>query len=48
MTHSEDIKRIQTPRKETVEFLNARIEAMSKRIEYLEATIEVELLNKEQ
>ena len=46
MTHSEDIIRVST--NDTVDFLNARIKAMEKRIKYLEAVIEVEILNKEQ
>lgn len=46
MTHSEDIIRVSTD--DTVDYLNARIEAMTKRIEYLEAIIEVEILNKQQ
>jgi len=46
MTHSEDIFRVST--NDTVDFLNARIKAMEKRIQYLEAIIEVEILNKQQ
>lgn len=46
MTHYEDIKRVAS--NQTIDYLNARIEAMSKRIEYLEAVIEVEILNKQQ
>jgi len=46
MTHYEDIKRVASD--QTIDYLNARIEAMSKRIEYLEAILEVEYLNKQQ
>ncbi len=46
MTHYEDVKRAATP--STVDYLNARIEALEKRVEYLEAIIEVEYLNKQQ
>lgn len=46
MTHYEDVKRAATPT--TVDFLNARIEALESRVQYLEAILEVEYLNKEQ
>jgi len=46
MTHYEDVKRAATP--STVDYLNARIEALEKRVEYLEAIIEVEILNEEE
>ena len=46
MTHFEDVKRAATPT--TIDFLNARIEALESRVEYLETIIEVEYLNKEQ
>lgn len=46
MTHYEDVKRAATPT--TVDYLNARIEALESRVEYLEAILEVEYLNKEQ
>jgi hypothetical protein len=46
MTHYEDVKRAATPT--TIDYLNARIEALESRVEYLEAIIEVEYLNKEQ
>jgi hypothetical protein len=46
MTHSEDVIRVSTD--DTVDFLIARIQAMEKRIKYLEAVIEVEILNKQQ
>lgn len=46
MTHYEDVKRAATPT--TVDYLNARIEALENRVEYLEAILEVEYLNKEQ
>ena len=40
MTHSEDIKRVSTP--EIIDFLNARVEALEKRVRLLEAKLEVE------
>jgi len=46
MTHYEDVKRVAS--NETIDYLNARIEALEKRVEYLEAIIEVEYLNKQQ
>ena len=46
MTHYEDVKRVATPT--TIDYLNARIEALESRVQYLEAIIEVEYLNKEQ
>ena len=46
MTHSEDVRRAATPT--TIDYLNARIEALESRVEYLEAIIEVEYLNKQQ
>lgn len=46
MTHYEDVKRAATPT--TIDYLNARIEALESRVQYLEAIIEVEYLNKEQ
>jgi len=46
MTHYEDVKRAATPT--TVDYLNARIEALENRVQYLEAILEVEYLNKEQ
>ena len=42
MTHYEDVKRVAS--NETIDFLNARIDALEKRVEYLEAIIEVEYL----
>ena len=45
MTHYEDVKRAATPT--TIDYLNARIEALESRVEYLEAIIEVEYLNKD-
>jgi polyhydroxyalkanoate synthesis regulator phasin len=39
MTHTEDVKRVATPFQ--VDFLNARIEALEKRVEFLEAQLEV-------
>ncbi len=46
MTHYEDVKRAATPT--TIDYLNARIEALENRVEYLEAILELEYLNKEQ
>ena len=46
MTHYEDVKRAATPT--TIDYLNARIEALESIVEYLEAILEVEYLNKEQ
>jgi len=43
MTHYEDVKRAATPT--TIDYLNARIEALESRVQYLEAIIEVEYLN---
>ena len=43
MTHYEDVKRAATPT--TIDYLNARIEALEGRAQYLEAIIEVEILN---
>jgi hypothetical protein len=43
MTHSEDVRRAATPT--TIDYLNARIEALEGRVQYLEAIIEVEILN---
>jgi len=39
MTYSEDVKRTATP--DTIDYLNARVEALEKRVEFLEALIEV-------
>jgi|TARA_R110000772_G_scaffold18578_2_gene52520 hypothetical protein len=46
MTYSEDVKRTATY--DTIDFLNMRIEALEKRIEFLEAQNEINNLNKEQ
>lgn len=46
MTYSEDVKRVMSP--QIVDFLNARIEALEKRVQYLEAILEVEYLNTEE
>ena len=43
MTNYEDVKRAATPT--TIDYLNARIEALEGRVQYLEAIIEVEILN---
>jgi uncharacterized small protein (DUF1192 family) len=39
MTYSEDVKRALST--DTVDYLNARIEALEKRVEFLEAQIEI-------
>ncbi|MEJ6791984.1 MAG: hypothetical protein QNK89_04425 [Lacinutrix sp.] len=39
MTYKEDVKRATSP--DTVDYLNARVDALEKRIEFLEAQIEV-------
>ena len=39
MTYSEDVKRALST--ETVDYLNARIKALEKRVEFLEAQIEI-------
>jgi hypothetical protein len=46
MTHTEDIKRLAS--NDTIDYLNARIEALENRVQYLEAIIEVEILNNKQ
>tara|TARA_R110000787_G_scaffold90648_2_gene191294 strand:- start:5157 stop:5297 length:141 start_codon:yes stop_codon:yes gene_type:complete len=46
MTYSEDVRRTATY--DTIDFLNMRIEALEKRIEFLEAQNEINNLNKEQ
>ena len=46
MTHYEDVKRAATP--SMIDYLNARVKALEDRIQYLEAILEVEYLNKEQ
>lgn len=46
MTYSEDVKRATSP--QIVDYLNARVEALEKRVEYLEAIIQVEILNEEE
>lgn len=43
MTYSEDVKRASST--DTIDFLNARVEALEKRVEFLEAQLEVEYLN---
>ena len=39
MTYSEDVKRALST--DTIDFLNARIKALEKRVEFLEAQIEI-------
>lgn len=46
MTHLEDIKRV--AKNVMIDYQNARIEALEKRVKYLEQIIETEYLNKEQ
>lgn len=46
MTHYEDVKRAATP--STIDYLNARIKALENRVQFLEAIIEVEILNEEE
>ena len=46
MTYSEDVKRTSSP--DTIDYLNARIEALQKRVEYLEAQNEINNQNKKQ
>ena len=46
MTHYQDVKRVGST--ETIDFLNARIQALEKRVKYLEQIIETEHLNTEQ
>ena len=46
MTHYEDVKRAATPT--TIDYLNARVEALERRVKYLEQIIEIEHLNTEQ
>jgi len=46
MTYSEDVRRTATY--DTIDFLNMRIEALEKRVEFLEAKNEINNLNKKQ
>jgi len=39
MTYSKDVKRSSSP--DTIDYLNARIDALQKRVEFLEAQIEI-------
>lgn len=39
MTYKEDIKRATSP--DTIDFLNARVDALQRRVEFLEAQLEV-------
>ena len=45
MTHIEDVKRVAS--NDTIDYLNARIEALENRVQYLESILEVEYLNKQ-
>jgi len=44
MTYSEDVKRSSSP--DTIDYLNARVDALQKRVEYLEALNEINNKNK--
>ena len=44
MTYSEDVNRAAS--NDTIDFLNARIEALEKRVEFLEAQVEINNKNK--
>ncbi len=39
MTYKEDVKRASSP--DTIDYLNARVEALEKRVQFLEAQIEI-------
>lgn len=39
MTYKEDVKRATSP--DTIDFLNARVDALQRRVEFLEAQLEV-------
>ena len=39
MTHLEDVKRATSP--DTIDYLNARVQALEKRVEFLEAQLEI-------
>jgi hypothetical protein len=45
MTHIEDVKRVAS--NDTIDYLNARIEALENRVQYLESILEVEYLNRQ-
>ena len=44
MTHIEDVKRASSP--DTIDYLNARINALERRVEFLEAQNEINNKNK--
>ncbi len=44
MTYSEDVNRAASV--DTIDFLNARIDALQKRVEFLEAQVEINNKNK--
>ena len=46
MTYSEDVNRAAST--DTIDFLNARIEALQRRVKFLEKQIEINNLNKKQ
>jgi len=46
MTHTEDVKRVAS--NETIDFLNARIKALENRVQFLEASLEIYELTKEE
>ncbi len=46
MTHTEDVKRAAS--NETIDYLNARIKALENRVQFLEATLEIYELTKEE
>lgn len=39
MTYKEDVKRASSP--DTIDYLNARVDALQKRVEFLEAQLEI-------
>ena len=46
MTYSEDVKRTSSP--DTIDYLNARIEALENKVKELETELRINNLNKEQ
>lgn len=43
MTYSEDVKRAAST--DTIDYLNARVQALESRVQFLESILEVEYLN---